>query len=193
MHCSPRCFVQTGTFALSYEGETTASIAYDADAFEMASAIGNLSTLGASNVTAEIANCTTPEQTCSWYVTFVDIYGDVELLEANADGLGGNAADVTVAQEVMGQDMADVSGSPVTVRAGCWILTCFDIFTSSYEQKEVLFYCQGVSRHVCIALLLEPPRAEILWQSCIGYEGVFMSMTNSPVMRTLGPSTLCIG
>lgn len=162
MHCSAHCFVQTGTFTLSYEGQTTASIAYDADAFEMASAIGNLSTLGASNVSAEIANCTTPEQTCSWYVTFVDIYGDVELLEADADGLGGNAADVTVAQKVMGQDTADVSGSPVTVRVGCWILTCFDIFTNSYEQRGVLFCCQGVSRHVCIAILLESLLADIL-------------------------------
>lgn len=134
-HCSRHCLVRTGTFTLSYDGETTASIAYDADAFEMASVIGNLSTLGTSNVTAEIANCTTPEQTCSWYVTFVDIYGDVELLEADAGGLEGNAADVTVAQEVMGQDMADVSGSPVTVRVWSWMLTCLT-FVQSFTSKR---------------------------------------------------------
>lgn len=114
---SPHFRVRTGTFTLSYEGETTVSIAYDADASEMALALGNLSTLGSSNVMAEIDNCTAPEHSCAWYITFLELYGDVELLEADADGLAGNAADVTVVQEVMGQDMADVSGSPVTVRA----------------------------------------------------------------------------
>lgn len=82
----------------------------------MAFALGNLSTFAGSNITAEISNCSTPEVSCAWRIIFVDVYGDVELLYANADELGGNAADVAVTEEVQGQDTADVEGSPVTVR-----------------------------------------------------------------------------
>lgn len=82
----------------------------------MAAALGNLSTLAGSNITAETSNCSTPETTCVWRVTFVEFYGDAELLTANADELGGNAAAVTVIEEVQGQDTLNIDGSPVMVR-----------------------------------------------------------------------------
>lgn len=106
----------TGAFTLAYDGESTDSIPYDADSAELAAAIGNLSTLAGANITAETSNCSTPEVTCAWLVTFVGVYGDAELLTADVDELGGNAADVTVTEEVMGQDTLDIDGSPVLVR-----------------------------------------------------------------------------
>lgn len=113
----PRClYKRTGTFTLAYEGESTDSIAYNADNAELAAALGNLSTLAGSNVTAQTSNCSTPEVTCAWRIAFVDVYGDAELLTADVGELGGNAAAVTVIEEVKGQDTLDVDGSPVLVR-----------------------------------------------------------------------------
>lgn len=91
----------------------------------MAAALGNLSTLAGSNITAETSNCSTPEVTCAWHVTFVEFYGDAELLTANVDELGGNAADVTVIDEVQGQDTLNIDGSPVMVRVGNIVFVTF--------------------------------------------------------------------
>lgn len=105
----------SGTFTLDYLGDTTVPIAYDAYGSELASALGILSSLEAANITAEASNCTTPEETCAWLVTFVGVYGDAEMLEANTDGLEGNAAGVIITEEVAGQDTMDIGGSPVTI------------------------------------------------------------------------------
>lgn len=105
----------TGNFTLAYEGETTVSIAYNEGASELTDALRNLSTLSGSNVTAETYNCSVPEETCAWRITFVGVYGDAELLVSDADGLGGNAAAVSVVEEVLGEDASDIVGSPLTV------------------------------------------------------------------------------
>ena len=104
----------SGTFTLTYQGETTAPIEFNALASDVESALGGLSTLTAT-ITATRTDCSDPLATCAWLVTFKDVYGDADLLEANADSLGGNAAGVTVAEEVQGQDATDIGGSPVTV------------------------------------------------------------------------------
>ncbi|CAN0173091.1 unnamed protein product, partial [Ectocarpus sp. 12 AP-2014] len=80
-----------GTFTLAYEGEITIPIAYDAIGGDVASALGNLSALADAKVTTETSNCSTPEVTCAWLVTFVGLYGDVSLLEADVEMLEGNA------------------------------------------------------------------------------------------------------
>lgn len=105
----------SGTFTLTYQGETTADIDFDAAASDVASALGGLSTLADASITATRSDCSTPVDTCAWLVTFDGLYGDADLLAANADSLGGNAAGVTVVQEVQGQDAMDIGGSPVTV------------------------------------------------------------------------------
>lgn len=82
----------------------------------MSEALGNLSTLANTNVTTESVNCSTPEVTCGWRVTFVGVYGDAEMLYADVDGLEGNAAAVSVVEETKGQIAAEVASSPATVR-----------------------------------------------------------------------------
>lgn len=104
----------SGTFTLTYQGETTAPIDFNADESDVESALRGLSTLTAT-ITATRTDCSDPLATCAWLVTFKDVYGDADLLEANADSLGGNAAGVTVAEEVQWQDATDIGGSPVTV------------------------------------------------------------------------------
>lgn len=117
-----------GTFTLTYKGETTDAIAYDADASEIASSVGNLSALAGSSVTAATVNCSMPEVTCSWKISFGDVYGNVDLLSSDPNGLQGNAAEVTVVEEVQGQVASDVYGSPVTVRntriVSSWLSSC---------------------------------------------------------------------
>lgn len=110
------CAHTIGNFTLAYSGETTSPIAYDAGAAEMLQALANLSTLTNTNVTTESVNCSTPEVTCGWRVTFVGFRGDAEMLLANADDLGGNAAVVSVVEETKGQIAADLVGSPAKVR-----------------------------------------------------------------------------
>lgn len=105
----------SGTFTLTYQGETTVAIAFNAIGSAVASALGGLSTLADASIAAEVTDCSAPEVSCAWLVTFSGVYGDADLLEANADGLGGNAAGVTVVQDVQGHDAMDISGSPVTV------------------------------------------------------------------------------
>ncbi|CAM9773581.1 unnamed protein product, partial [Ectocarpus sp. 13 AM-2016] len=104
-----------GTFTLAYEGEITVPIAYDAIGGDVASALGNLSALADANVTTETSNCSTPEVTCAWLVTFVGLYGDASLLEADVEMLEGNAASVAIAEEIKGQAALDIGGSPVTI------------------------------------------------------------------------------
>lgn len=54
----------------------------------------------------------------------MEFYGDAELLTANIDELGGNAADMTVIEEIRGQDTLDIDGSPVMVRVKHIYLSC---------------------------------------------------------------------
>lgn len=108
----------SGDFTLAYSGETTQAISYDAGAADITEALGNLSALANANITTESVNCTTPEVTCGWRVTFSGLYGDAEMLVPDSDGLSGNAADVSVVETTKGQIAAEVGGSPVTVRYG---------------------------------------------------------------------------
>lgn len=107
----------SGTFKLVYQDEPTDPIGFNAVGSDIASALGGLSILGDATITASVvsADCSAPEVACAWLVTFAGVYGDADLLEADADGLGGNAAGVVVVEEVQGQDAMDIGGSPVTV------------------------------------------------------------------------------
>ena len=109
------CPSSAGTFTLTYGGKNTEPIAYDANADDVASAVGSLSPFAGSNVTAVTTNCTSPELTCAWHLTFA-LYGDVELLIPDVKDLGGNAAGITVTEEIRGQDATNVGDSPITVR-----------------------------------------------------------------------------
>lgn len=106
----------SGTFTLTYQGQTTAPIDFNAANTDVQTALRGLSTL-TDAIEATPTDCLDPLATCAWLVTFTDVYGDADLLEANADSLGGNAAGVTVVEEVQGQDAMDIGGSPVTVSA----------------------------------------------------------------------------
>ncbi len=79
-----------GTFTLSFGGQTTAAIAYNATAAAVDSALELLSTIGAGNVTVTGAAPT-------WTVTFTGDLGgrDVAQLTGNGAGLTGGALTIT--------------------------------------------------------------------------------------------------
>lgn len=93
-----------GNFTLTWRGQTTANIAYNASAANVKSALEALSTVGAGNV----------DVSGTYAVTFTGVLGNKPqpLIVANGAGLtGGTSPAVTVAQTNAGYH------SPVRVRA----------------------------------------------------------------------------
>lgn len=91
-----------GTFTLTYKGQTTAGIAYNATAAAVQSALTGLSTIGAGNATV---SGTAP----NWIVTFKGTLAlDTTLLTGSGTGLTGGALSIAAAPvyAAMTHDMA---------------------------------------------------------------------------------------
>lgn len=104
-----------GDFALVYRGEATSVLPYNSSASEIRVALGNLDTLVGADISTETVNCSMPEVSCSWRVTFRGVHGDAEPLVPIPESFDGNRAEITVEELVKGQKALDVSGSPATV------------------------------------------------------------------------------
>ncbi|TDO18140.1 bacteriophage lambda head decoration protein D [Mycobacterium sp. BK086] len=83
----------SGNFTLTYAGQTTGNIAYNAAATAVQTALAGLSTVGAGNVSVSGSDGG------PYTVTFLGALGsqDIALLTANAAGLSGNTHTVTIA------------------------------------------------------------------------------------------------
>lgn len=90
-----------GTFTLSYKGQTTAALAYNAATSAVASALNGLSTVGSGGVAVT--------GTASNYTVTFSVDGNVVPLQANGANLTGTAPTVVVA--------TTNEGSPALVRA----------------------------------------------------------------------------
>lgn len=106
-----------GTFTLTYSGQTTAAIAYNASAAAVQSALEALSNLVPGDVTVTGAG--------PYTVTFRAALGNVAQMTADATGLtGGTTPDVVVATTTQGVAPTVTPGTwiyatgPVTVRLG---------------------------------------------------------------------------
>lgn len=97
-----------GTFTLSFGGQVTSGIAYNATAAAVQTALEALSTIGAGNVTV---TGTAP----TWVVTFVGTLGgqNVALLVINGTGLTGGTP--TVTETTPGVPLANGDVEPVPV------------------------------------------------------------------------------
>ena len=73
-----------GTFTLSYKGETTAAIAFNATIAQIVTALELLSTVGAGDITPEALHEPDTELTCTW--TFLATLGDVPMLFMDISG-----------------------------------------------------------------------------------------------------------
>ena len=87
-----------GTFTLSFQGQTTAGLAYNVAAAAVQTALQGLSTIGSGNATVT--------GTGPWVVTFAGSLADqgVDLIVANGSGLtGGTAPSIAVARTTAGK------------------------------------------------------------------------------------------
>lgn len=94
----------SGTFTLSYDGDTTDALAFDISAANLAAALEGLQDIEDVSVTGGPGNSggTTP-----YVVTFLDPAAlDAELL-GDADELAGGGADVTVTEVTKGESVED--------------------------------------------------------------------------------------
>ena len=83
---SMTCSASSGTFSLTFRGQTTSDIAYDATATELETALESLSTIG--DVTIKVSNTNTGTAVCdsganSLNITFNTELGEVPLLTAS--------------------------------------------------------------------------------------------------------------
>lgn len=78
-----------GTFTLSYKGETTAAIAFNATVAQITTALELLTTVEVGDITMEAAHEPDTELTCSW--TFLSSLGDVPMLSMDITGATGPA------------------------------------------------------------------------------------------------------
>jgi hypothetical protein len=85
------------TFTLTYEGKTTAAIAFDAEPEALGEALEALSTIGAGNVKVE-------GEAGAWTVEFIEDLKayDAALLKADGAELKGAEASITVSVETAG-------------------------------------------------------------------------------------------
>lgn len=85
-----------GTFTLTFNGQTTAPIAFNANAAAIASALGALSNIGAANVQVTgTGTVNTANQTALWKGTFEE--QGVPQLTSNSTGLTGTSPTVAIA------------------------------------------------------------------------------------------------
>lgn len=99
----------SGSFALSFGGDRTEGIRYDATAADLATALEGLTSVTAVAVTASYSP--DPQGGRQWSVTFIDALeagGDLPLVEVDGQALGGRGAAVRVAEVVSGEGTAEL-------------------------------------------------------------------------------------
>jgi hypothetical protein len=115
----------SGTFTLSFGGETTGAIAYNATAAQVDAALEALGTIGAGDVTV-----TAGPFPNTYNITFTGALGGMNVAQITASGAGLNAGAtvtvVTVAQGLLRQteadlDTTDAASNQVQVRVRGWI------------------------------------------------------------------------
>ena len=109
-----------GTFTLTFEGQTTAAIDFDATAGTVETALENLSTITAATVTG------TGTEADPWVVEFVNPGAeDVEIMQGDATNLGGNSLVIGVQTEGYGNTTIDVDFQS-TAQANSWVSSTTD-------------------------------------------------------------------
>jgi flagellar hook-associated protein 2 len=92
--------VDSGTYTLTYEGQTTASIAYNASSSEIQAALEALSTVNAGNIT--VAGGTNGLADGAVTFTFSTALGDVSMISVDSADLGPGSSPVTVEETTKG-------------------------------------------------------------------------------------------
>ncbi|MDT7784547.1 MAG: cytochrome c, partial [Pseudonocardiales bacterium] len=119
-----------GTFTLTFNGQTTPPLAFNATAAQISAALGALSTIGSANIQATGGPVNTANVLATWKGTFEE--QDVSSLTADATGLTGSTPTVTIG---VGTGAA---GSNTTARqGGLWRMPAADSGRSAMNTNDL--------------------------------------------------------
>ncbi len=121
-----------GHFHLTYGGETTGEIAWDATAAQIKTALEGLSTIGTDNINAVSAPMDT-----GITITFADTFGDASLITMDSTALLDGVAVITnsIAETVTGRAKQGMLGSEATATLDNGKLVITDT-ASGYSQSD---------------------------------------------------------
>ena len=119
-----------GTFTLTFNGQTTAPIAFNANAAAIAAALGALSNIGTANIQATGGPVNTANVLATWKGSFEE--QDVSSLTSDATGLTGTTPTVTIGVGV------GAGGSNTTARqGGLWRMPAADAARSALNTNDL--------------------------------------------------------
>ena len=119
-----------GTFTLTFNGQTTAPLAFNSTAAQVAAALGALSNIGAANIQATGGPVNTANVLVTWKGTFEE--QDVATLTSDATGLTGTTPTITVGVGVA------AGGSNTTARqGGLWRMPAADSARSALNTNDL--------------------------------------------------------
>jgi flagellar hook-associated protein 2 len=90
----------SGTYTLTYEGQTTAEIAYNATASEIQAALETLSTINPGDITVGASGNGLADGNVTF--TFADILGDVSMISVNESNLSPEGSFATITETTKG-------------------------------------------------------------------------------------------
>ncbi len=119
-----------GTFTLTFNGQTTAPLAFNATAAQIAAALAALSNIGAANIQATGGPVNTANVLVTWKGTFEE--QDVATLTSDATGLTGTTPTITIGVG------SGAGGSNTTARqGGLWRMPAADSARSALNTNDL--------------------------------------------------------
>jgi PKD repeat protein/type 1 glutamine amidotransferase len=119
-----------GTFTLTFNGQTTAPLPFNATAAQISTALGALSTIGSANIQATGGPVNTANVLATWKGTFEE--KDVPSLTSDASGLTGGTPTVAIGVG------AGAGGSNTTARqGGLWRMPAADSGRSAMNTNDL--------------------------------------------------------
>jgi len=125
------CTATSGTFQLTFRGQTTASIAYDASASGVETALEALSTVGDVDVTFGAGAVACDGTGVAIAVTFKTELGDVSTISYVITALQGGAGTITVAETQKGDKDNVICSEKGICDAATGFCKCFNGYGSS--------------------------------------------------------------
>jgi hypothetical protein len=128
-----------GTFTLTFGGQTTVPIAYNASAATVQSALMALSSIGANNVVVSLTGSV-------YTVTFDDALGDAAqtLMTDSATGLTGSSPTITIATATAGTSGGGQPTEPFTTITGLTANTHYQFQVAAVVNSVTGEYCTPV-------------------------------------------------
>ncbi len=138
--------VIAGNFALSFRGDRTVYVPYDADARTVQNILEDLTTIGAVDVTRSAAD---ENNGYTWFVTFLTNLGSLDLIQFDNSDMTGTVVSGTVRKEVVGVTPPFNSLDPTSqLPLGSVVITDLSNLAATVEGLD-----QGIAYYFRVAAL----------------------------------------